>query len=82
MRRQLSITQAVLVKRNEGAGDETSLAKAPQKPSLNICKYWANVNWVYGDQCQNLYSWFYDDGFSTLAKLHEHKRVPGSNSTL
>ena len=46
MRRQLSITQTVLVKRNEGAGDETSLAKAPQKPSLNICKYWVNVNCV------------------------------------
>ena len=75
-------SKAVSVKKTGGVEDEKTLAKAPQKPSQSICKYWVNGNCVHGDQCQNLHSWFYGDGFSTLTKLHEHKKVLGSNSTL
>ncbi|RYR59682.1 hypothetical protein Ahy_A05g025600 [Arachis hypogaea] len=32
-------------------------------------------NSVHGYLCQNLHSWFYGDEFTTLAKLHEHKKV-------
>ncbi|MED6145328.1 hypothetical protein PIB30_024081 [Stylosanthes scabra] len=46
-----------------------------QKPSHSICRHWVNGNCVHGEKCRNLHSWFYGDGFSTLAKLQEHKKV-------
>ncbi|XP_020969935.1 zinc finger CCCH domain-containing protein 48 isoform X1 [Arachis ipaensis] len=52
-----------------------SLAGDYQKPSQSICRYWVNGNCVRGEHCRDLHSWFYGDGFSTLAKLREHKKV-------
>ncbi|KAL5062086.1 hypothetical protein RYX36_023823 [Vicia faba] len=47
----------------------------PPKPSKSICKYWMNDNCVHGDQCRNLHSWSYGNGFATLAKLQGHKKL-------
>ncbi|KAE9598478.1 hypothetical protein Lal_00027010 [Lupinus albus] len=58
-----------------GGEDEMSVTKTFEKPSQSLCMYWVNGNCVHGDKCQNLHSWFYGDGFSTLALLQEHKKV-------
>ncbi|XP_057744696.1 zinc finger CCCH domain-containing protein 48-like [Arachis stenosperma] len=55
--------------------DVATVAKACVDKSLSICKDWMTDNCVHGDLCQNLHSWFYGDGFSTLAKLHEHNKA-------
>ncbi|MED6173908.1 hypothetical protein PIB30_064123 [Stylosanthes scabra] len=65
----------VLIEKTAIVEDLATVAKAPEKKSLNICKYWMTDNCVHGDRCSDLHSWFYGDGFSTLAKLHEHKKV-------
>ncbi|CAL0335227.1 unnamed protein product [Lupinus luteus] len=53
-------------------GDDKNVTK---KPSQSPCRYWVDDNCVKGDNCQNLHSWFTGGGFSTLAKLKEHKKV-------
>jgi len=58
-----------------GGGHEMSVAKTFKRPSHSLCTYWVNGNCVHHDKCPNLHSWFYGDGFSTLAKLQEHKKV-------
>ncbi|OIV93955.1 hypothetical protein TanjilG_21047 [Lupinus angustifolius] len=65
-------SKAVTVRETNKTGDEKSVTK---KPSQTLCRYWVNDNCVKGDNCQNLHSWFTGDGFSTLAKLKEHKKV-------
>ncbi|KAL5158455.1 Zinc finger CCCH domain-containing protein 48 [Glycine soja] len=60
---------------NGDRGDATRVAKAFKKSSPRICKYWINNNCVHGEQCLYLHSWFRGDGFSTVTKLHEHKKV-------
>ncbi|KAK1394805.1 Zinc finger CCCH domain-containing protein 48 [Heracleum sosnowskyi] len=40
-----------------------------------LCKYWVTGNCVYGDQCKNLHSWYYGDGFTMLAKLNGHTKA-------
>ncbi|KAG4949428.1 hypothetical protein JHK85_043292 [Glycine max] len=60
---------------NGDRGDTTRVAKAFKKSSPRICKYWINNNCVHGEQCLYLHSWFRGDGFSTVTKLHEHKKV-------
>lgn len=63
---------------NRNMGDDRERTQVlPQKPSISICKYWMNDNCVHGDQCRNLHSWSYGDGFATLAKLQGHKKVLG-----
>lgn len=52
--------------------EKTRVAKVSPK---HICKYWMNGDCVHGEQCQNLHSWFYGDGFATLAELQGHKKV-------
>ncbi|XP_068490086.1 zinc finger CCCH domain-containing protein 48-like [Phaseolus vulgaris] len=56
-------------------GDGTNVVKVSKKSSTSICKYWTNNNCVYGEQCPHLHSWFQGDGFSTLKKLHQHKKA-------
>ncbi|CAJ1931436.1 unnamed protein product [Sphenostylis stenocarpa] len=58
-----------------GDRDDINAVKVSKKSSPTICKYWTNNNCVYGEQCMNLHSWFHGEGFSTLRKLHEHKKV-------
>ncbi|KAI5421537.1 hypothetical protein KIW84_045092 [Lathyrus oleraceus] len=61
---------------NRNMGDDRERTQVlPQKPSTSICKYWMNDNCVHGDQCRNLHSWSYGDGFATLAKLQGHKKL-------
>ncbi|CAK8539209.1 unnamed protein product [Lathyrus sativus] len=60
---------------NRNMGDERERTQVPQKTSISICKYWMNDNCVHGDQCRNLHSWSYGDGFATLAKLQGHKKL-------
>ncbi|KAL5158448.1 Zinc finger CCCH domain-containing protein 48 [Glycine soja] len=60
---------------NGDRGDATRVTKAFKKSSPRICKYWINNNCVHGEQCLYLHSWFRGDGFSTVTKLHEHKKV-------
>ncbi|CAK8560911.1 unnamed protein product [Lathyrus sativus] len=60
---------------NRNMGDDRERTQVPQKPSISICKYWMNDNCVHGDQCRNLHSWSYGDGFATLAKLQGHKKL-------
>ncbi|KAJ7962288.1 Zinc finger CCCH domain-containing protein [Quillaja saponaria] len=67
-----SITQRALVLKS---GREGSGIKATHESPQRICKYWMQGNCVRGDQCWNLHSWFYGDGFSTLAKLQGHKKA-------
>ncbi|XP_061341186.1 zinc finger CCCH domain-containing protein 48-like isoform X2 [Gastrolobium bilobum] len=67
-------SKAELIRKSED-GDGTSIPEASQKLSRSVCTYWMNGNCVHGDQCCNLHSWFYGDGISALAKLHEHKKV-------
>ncbi|TKY56448.1 Zinc finger CCCH domain-containing protein 48 [Spatholobus suberectus] len=67
--------KTALVRKGGDRGDETSIPKASKKLSPSVCKYWTNNNCVHGERCQNLHSWFHGDGFSTLAKLQEHKKV-------
>jgi hypothetical protein len=55
--------------------DNAQVAEVSQNPSPSICKYWVNDSCVHGDQCRNLHSWFYGDGFATIAKLQGHKKV-------
>ncbi|XP_027337785.1 zinc finger CCCH domain-containing protein 17-like [Abrus precatorius] len=68
-------SKTVLIRKSTDKEDGTSVAKTSQKPSPIICKYWTNGNCVHGERCRNLHSWFYCDGFSTLAKLQGHKKV-------
>lgn len=71
-------SKTILVRKTRktgGEGDGTIVTKAFEKSSKSICRYWVNGNCVHGDQCRNLHSWFYGDGFSTLAKLQQHKKV-------
>ncbi|KAK7385510.1 hypothetical protein VNO78_31232 [Psophocarpus tetragonolobus] len=68
-------SKTALTRKNGNIEDETSAAKPSNKPSPTLCKYWTNNNCVHGEKCVNLHSWFYGDGFSTLAKLQEHKKV-------
>ncbi|XLV01643.1 hypothetical protein S245_015980, partial [Arachis hypogaea] len=63
---------AVLIEKTK---DVAPVAMAPVEESRSICKYWMTDNSVHGYLCQNLHSWFYGDEFTTLAKLHEHKKV-------
>ncbi|WJX92793.1 hypothetical protein P8452_74385 [Trifolium repens] len=55
--------------------DNAQVAEVSQNPSPSICKYWVNDSCVHGDQCRNLHSWFYGDGFATIAKLQGHKKL-------
>ncbi|KAJ1392573.1 Zinc finger, CCCH-type [Sesbania bispinosa] len=68
-------SKTVLIRKNGYGGDGTRVTEASQKPSLTICRYWMDGNCVHGDKCRHLHSWFYGDGFSTLAKLQEHEKV-------
>ncbi|KAJ7951055.1 Zinc finger CCCH domain-containing protein [Quillaja saponaria] len=56
-------------------GREVLRTKTTQESRQRICKYWMQGNCVHGDQCWNLHSWFYGDGFSTVAKLQGHKKA-------
>ncbi|XLR53109.1 hypothetical protein HN51_021368 [Arachis hypogaea] len=67
--------KVVLIEKTADVEDVTTVAKASVGKSRNICKDWMTDNCVHGDLCQNLHSWFYGDGFSTLAKLHEHNKA-------
>ncbi|WVZ19982.1 hypothetical protein V8G54_007304, partial [Vigna mungo] len=64
-----------LVQNNGEKEDQTNVVKVSKKISPNICKYWINNMCVYGEKCFNLHSWYHGDGFSTLAELHQHKKV-------
>ncbi|KAH1209469.1 Zinc finger CCCH domain-containing protein 48 [Glycine max] len=68
-------SKKVLLRDNGDRGDAIRVAKAFKKSSPRICKYWINNNCVHGEQCMYLYSWFRGDGFSTVTKLQEHKKV-------
>jgi len=68
-------TEPVLNRKIRDDRDATKVDEVSQKPSPSICKYWVNDSCVHGDQCQNLHSWFYGDGFSSIAKLEGHKKV-------
>lgn len=46
-----------------------------KEPKKQLCKYWVTGNCVYGDQCKNLHSWYYGDGFTMLAKLKGHTKA-------
>ncbi|XP_016182964.1 zinc finger CCCH domain-containing protein 48 [Arachis ipaensis] len=65
----------ISIEKTESVEEVATVAKSPMEKSRSICKYWMTDNCVHGDLCQNLHSWFYGDGFTTLAKLHEHKKV-------
>ncbi|XLS80838.1 hypothetical protein HN51_046669 [Arachis hypogaea] len=67
--------KAVLIEKTADVEDVATVAKASVDKSRSICKSWMTDNCVDGDLCQNLHSWFYGDGFSTLAKLHEHNKA-------
>ncbi|XLU44605.1 hypothetical protein S245_039419 [Arachis hypogaea] len=67
--------KAVLIEKTADVEDVATVAKASVDKSHSICKSWMTDNCVDGDLCQNLHSWFYGDGFSTLAKLHEHNKA-------
>ncbi|KAL1322739.1 hypothetical protein AAHE18_14G218200 [Arachis hypogaea] len=75
--------KAVLIEKTADVEDVATVAKASVDKSRNICKYWMTDNCVlftifshvHGDLCRNLHSWFYGDGFSALAKLHEHNKA-------
>ncbi|XLU44649.1 hypothetical protein S245_039463 [Arachis hypogaea] len=67
--------KAVLIEKTADVEDVATAAKASVDKSRSICKSWMTDNCVDGDLCQNLHSWFYGDGFSTLAKLHEHNKA-------
>ncbi|XP_057762700.1 zinc finger CCCH domain-containing protein 48-like [Arachis stenosperma] len=67
--------KAVVIEKIENVEDVAAIAMASVEKSRSICKYWMTDNCVHGDLCQNLHSWFYGDGFTTLAKLYEHKKV-------
>ncbi|KEH18982.1 putative transcription factor C3H family [Medicago truncatula] len=69
------VVEASLPKHNTGDENETQVVEASQNSSPSICKYWVNDSCVHGDQCQNLHSWFYGDGFATIAKLQGHKKL-------
>ncbi|XP_015950262.1 zinc finger CCCH domain-containing protein 48 [Arachis duranensis] len=70
------VQKAVLIEKTADVEDvDTVIAEAPVEKSRSICKYWMTDTCVHGDLCQNLHSWFYGDGFSTLARLHEHKKA-------
>ncbi|XLR56984.1 hypothetical protein HN51_011286 [Arachis hypogaea] len=64
--------KAVLIEKTADVEDVVTVAEACVDKSRSICKDWMTDNCVHGELCQNLHSWFYGDGFSTLAKLHEH----------
>ncbi|KAK7385515.1 hypothetical protein VNO78_31237 [Psophocarpus tetragonolobus] len=64
--------KTALVKKS---GDRKIDANVSKKSSPTICKYWTKNNCVHVEKCLNLHSWFYGDGFSTIAKLQEHKKV-------
>ncbi|KAG4381575.1 hypothetical protein AAZX31_15G167800 [Glycine max] len=68
-------SKKALLRDNGDRGDATRMAKAFKKSSPRICKYWINNNCVHGEQCLYLHSWFRGDGFSTVTKLQEHKKV-------
>ncbi|KAL5158459.1 Zinc finger CCCH domain-containing protein 48 [Glycine soja] len=68
-------SKKALLRDNGDRGDATRVAKAFKKSSPRICKYWINNNCVHGEQCLYLHSWFRGDGFSTVTKLQEHKKV-------
>lgn len=68
-------TEPVLNRKIGDDRDGTEVDEVSQKPSPSICKYWVNDSCVHGDQCQNLHSWFYGDGFSSIAKLEGHKKL-------
>ncbi|MED6210344.1 hypothetical protein PIB30_063248, partial [Stylosanthes scabra] len=63
-----------LIEKTADVEDAATVAIAPVEKSRSICKYWMTDNCVHGDLCPNLHSWFYGDGFSPLAKLHEHNK--------
>jgi len=67
-------SKTTFVQNSEDKGDGTNVVKVSKKSS-RICKYWTNDNCIYGEQCLNLHSWFHGDDFSTLTKLHQHKKV-------
>ncbi|XLR07949.1 hypothetical protein S83_035887, partial [Arachis hypogaea] len=67
--------KAVLIEKTVDVEDVATVAKASVDKSCSICKYWMTDNCVHGDLRQNFHSWFYGDGFSTLLKLHEHKKA-------
>ncbi|XLR10150.1 hypothetical protein S83_038088 [Arachis hypogaea] len=67
--------KAISIEKTESVEEVATVAKSPMEKSCSICKYWMTDNCVHGDLCQSLHSWFYGDGFTTLAKLHEHKMV-------
>ncbi|KAL5056027.1 hypothetical protein RYX36_036709, partial [Vicia faba] len=59
-------------------GDDREKTQVAMVSPKHICKYWMNGDCVHGEQCRNLHSWSYGDGFATLAKLQGHtERVTG-----
>ncbi|MED6204275.1 hypothetical protein PIB30_007746 [Stylosanthes scabra] len=70
----------LLIEKTIDVEDAATVAKASVEKSRSICKYWMTDNCVHGDLCPDLHSWFYGDGFSPLAKLHEHNKVVTGNA--
>ncbi|XP_058735039.1 zinc finger CCCH domain-containing protein 48-like [Vicia villosa] len=56
-------------------GDDSKKTQVAKVSPKQVCKYWMNGDCVRGEHCQNLHSWFYGDGFATLAKLQGHKKL-------
>ncbi|KAJ1400989.1 Zinc finger, CCCH-type [Sesbania bispinosa] len=71
-------SKTVLIRKSADRGDGTRVTEASKKPSPTICKYWMNDNCVHGDKCRHLHSWFYGDGFSSLAKLQNTRSTDGT----
>ncbi|KAK1394806.1 hypothetical protein POM88_013862 [Heracleum sosnowskyi] len=70
------------VKSAKKACDVTQIAQTSETKDVlkrqnkkQLCKYWVTGNCVYGDQCKNLHSWYYGDGFTMLAKLNGHTKA-------
>ena len=69
----ISKSKKTLVQKSEDR-DGTNVVMS-KKSSRTICKYWTNNMCLYGEQCINLHSWFQSDEFSTITKLHQHKKI-------
>jgi len=74
----ISKSKKTLVQKSEDR-DGTNVVVS-KKSSRTICKYWTNNRCLYSEQCINLHSWFQSDEFSTIAELHQHKKVCTSKS--
>ncbi|CAK9145779.1 unnamed protein product [Ilex paraguariensis] len=49
--------------------------KSTQKTQQKLCKFWVMGNCVKSDNCGDLHSWFYGNGFTMLAKLEGHNKA-------